>query len=265
VDRVLQVIEILVAKLMSHRGAFRLASEKTALGDDNIIVIFGGEKGGKLMASKFGATGMNCTKPNLTEAFDVMSTMEEFDNYYNLKHGIFKHYKADLDLIFNVETDPHLFVMCDKAGLSLLVRSSEVAAPGNLIMSDHVEHMFKGRVQCDTWIRREYSLCVCVEDGQCWGIGVIAHGKATSAIDFSLHIKVDDLDNLAVCQFRLHCMLGGDIEFLLTILGHQSCSAHGSCFLCHTNLTCLRKECDTAPGQLRTRAETNKAVAIFQR
>jgi hypothetical protein len=47
VDRILQVIEIRVVKLMSHRGDFRLTSEKTALGDDNIRVRVGGDNGGK--------------------------------------------------------------------------------------------------------------------------------------------------------------------------------------------------------------------------
>ena len=148
-----QVIEIRVLKLMSHKGAFCPAPEKTALGDDNIIVLFRrGDKGGKRMAFKFGATVMNCMKPNQTEAFNLIYKMEAFDTYYNLKHGVFKHYKAELDFLFNVDKDPNFFVICDKDGLPLLARASEAAIPENFLTCDPVEHMFDDRMECDTWI-----------------------------------------------------------------------------------------------------------------
>jgi hypothetical protein len=90
-DRMSQVIEMQVFKLMYHKGAFRVTSEKTGLADNNIIVRFGGDKGGKKMAFKFWATVINCVRVNQTETFDLISTMEAFDTYYNLKHGVFKH------------------------------------------------------------------------------------------------------------------------------------------------------------------------------
>jgi hypothetical protein len=148
VDRMSQVIEMRVFKLMCHKGAFRLVSEKTGLADNNIIVWFGGDKGGKKMAFKFGATVINCVKVNQTEAFDLISTMEAFNTYYNLKHGVFKHYTEELVFLFNNQEDPHLFVICNKDGSPLLVRSSEAAVNFDLFSSDPVQHTLEQCVLC---------------------------------------------------------------------------------------------------------------------
>jgi hypothetical protein len=215
-----QIIVILVIKVMSHKGDFRLASEKTALGDENIKFRFGGDKGSTQMAFKFGSTVMNCMKPNHMEAFNLISTMEAYNAYYILKHGMFKNYKAELDFVLNVEKDPHFFVICDKVGFPLLSRTSEAAILNNLLTCDPVEHMFDDHVQCNVWIREKDFLCICVDDEQCWGIGVVAtSGKIVSSVDFAHQIQIRDLHNLSVRQFILHCMLGGDIEFFVQCRG----------------------------------------------
>jgi hypothetical protein len=111
----LQVIEMQVFKFLCHKGAFRLASDKTGLADNNIIVQFGANKGGKKMTFKFGSTLINCVKANQTEAFDLISMMETFDTNRNLKHGV-KHYTEELTFMCNNQEDTHLFVICNKDG-----------------------------------------------------------------------------------------------------------------------------------------------------
>jgi hypothetical protein len=81
----------------------------------------------------------------------------------------------------------------------------------------------------------------------------MASGNIISAMDFSRQVEVADLAKLSIRQFKLHCMLGGDIEFSHTVLGHQSCSAHILWLICHSNLFRLRKDRDdTSAGELRT-------------
>jgi hypothetical protein len=47
--------------------------------DSTLIIRFGGDKGGKKMAFKWGLTVMNAPKPNLSAALYLFATMEAFD------------------------------------------------------------------------------------------------------------------------------------------------------------------------------------------
>jgi hypothetical protein len=94
------------------------------LDDSTIIIRFGGEKGGKKMAFKWGLTVMNSPKPNSSAALDLLATMEAFDKYNNLRDAIFQHHVEEPAVIFNTEVDTVLITICYKGGTPLIVKVS---------------------------------------------------------------------------------------------------------------------------------------------
>jgi hypothetical protein len=78
-----EVIEMRTSLLFECEGFFE-ASEVTALSDDHLIVLIGGDKGGTVMKSKVGTTVMNCHTPNTPENFDFDGAFNVKDTYYNL-------------------------------------------------------------------------------------------------------------------------------------------------------------------------------------
>ena len=55
--------------------------------------------------------------------------------------------------------------------------------------------------------------------------------------------------------YDLKFFLGGDIEFLHTIMGLQNCSSSYPCVYCLTKLRTLQDDCDPSSGELRTKAK----------
>jgi hypothetical protein len=75
-----QAIELRISKLFENQ-VFLPSSSFTLLDDSTLIILFGGEKGGKKMAFKWVITMMNAPKPNSSAALDLLATMEAFDKY----------------------------------------------------------------------------------------------------------------------------------------------------------------------------------------
>ena len=71
--------------------------------EDSTILMRLGEvtkAGSTTMAFWFGLTVMNWPKPNFPKSFDLITTVEAFDMYNNLRDAIFRHYKEELDCLF---------------------------------------------------------------------------------------------------------------------------------------------------------------------
>jgi hypothetical protein len=87
----LKFIELRVSKLFENQ-VFLPSFSFTLLYDSTLIIRFGGDKGGKKMAFKWGLTVMNAPKPNSSAALDLLATMEAFDKYNNFCDAIFQHH-----------------------------------------------------------------------------------------------------------------------------------------------------------------------------
>jgi hypothetical protein len=118
VARWTQVIELRVSKLF-QKQVFLPSSLFTLLDDSTIFIQFGGDKGGKKMAFKWGLTMMNAPKPDSSAA---LVTMEAFNKYNNLRDAIFQHHVEESTVIFNIERDPILITICAKGGIPFLSR-----------------------------------------------------------------------------------------------------------------------------------------------
>jgi hypothetical protein len=87
VARWTQVIELRVSELFENQF-FLPSSSFTFFDYSTLIILFGGDKGGKKMAFKWGLTVMNDPKPKSSAAFDLLATMEAFNKYNNLRDAI---------------------------------------------------------------------------------------------------------------------------------------------------------------------------------
>ena len=72
----------------------------TTLKHDEIIIRFGGDKGGQFMKFKFGYTLMNSSLPNSPDDFQIVGTLDADNAYYNLYHGLFNNLRSSLDMFF---------------------------------------------------------------------------------------------------------------------------------------------------------------------
>jgi hypothetical protein len=137
VARWTQVIELQVSKLFENK-IFLPSSSFTLLDYSTIIVQFGGEKGGKKMAFKWGLTVMNSPKPNSSAALDLLATMESFDKYNNLRDAILQHHVEESAVIFNTKVDPVLITISAKGGSPLIVKVSESGLVDEPLLHDPV-------------------------------------------------------------------------------------------------------------------------------
>jgi hypothetical protein len=137
VARWTQAIELQVSNFFENQ--FFLTSSYFILLDDSTLIIrFGGDKGGKNMAFKWGLTVVNAPKPNSSAALDLLATMEGFDKYNNLRDAIFQHHVEDSAVIFNIERDPILITIRAKGDIPLLVKVSECGLVDDPLLHDPV-------------------------------------------------------------------------------------------------------------------------------
>ena len=80
------------------------------------------------------------------------------------------------------------------------------------------------------------------DDGMTWGMRLLDTGREDgNVIQFREPVPNDDTQELSYETKKLHVVLGGDIEFLNTVLGMQSCSASFPCNLCLIALATLKE------------------------
>jgi hypothetical protein len=222
VARWTQVIELRVSKLFENQ-VFLTSSSFTTLDDSTLIIRFGGEKGGKKMAFKWGLAVMNSPNPNSSAALDLLAMMEALDKYNNLRDAIFQHHVEETAVIFNTERDPVIITIRAKSGIPLLVKVSECGLVDVPLLHDPV---FCERGSCpefESWIRSGQKARLCFEDGgDVWGLSIMDNILVESEIPFLEKKENKGIQKTLIYkEYSLHVLLGGDNEFLHTVCGLQ--------------------------------------------
>jgi hypothetical protein len=135
------------------------------LSDSTRIIRFGGDKGGKKMAFKWGLTVMNAPKPNSSAALDLLATMEAFKKYNNLRDAIFQHHVEESAVIFNTECDPVLITIRAKSGIPLFVKVSGCGFIDEPLLHDPVLCERGSCPEFESWIQSGQNARLCYEDG----------------------------------------------------------------------------------------------------
>ena len=257
-------------------GILLPSSKLTAMPDGIIFIRFMGDKGGSFMSTKFGLTVMNCRDPNSPDSFDLCATLDAPDTYYNMKTGIFDNYKDELAFYFDLETPPKL--------LLLLLKECVLASFVFDIQGCTVDSLWKDAQTVTSSIESHpsslgahtggpYHICsttqmqLLEEDGLVWGLRLLdTKIDNQSVLRFRTPRVSSSLTKVTYKTFELHCVLGGDMAFLNTVLGLQSCSASFPCNLCMMRLSNLRyrkKDMHDAPNapQARTKEQHQQHLA----
>jgi hypothetical protein len=179
-----QVIELRVSKLFENQ-VFLTSSLFTFLDDSILIIRFGGDKRGKKIAFKWGLAVMNPPKPNSSTALDLLTTMEAFDKYNNLRDAIFQHHVEETTVIFNTERDPILITIRAKGGIPLLVKVYECGLVDDPLLHDAVLCERGSCPEFESWIRSGQKARLCYEDGgDVWGLALLDNILFESVIHF---------------------------------------------------------------------------------
>jgi hypothetical protein len=208
------------------------------LDGSTLIIRFGGNKGGKKMAFKWGLTVINAPKPNSSAALDLLATMEAFDKYNTLCDAIFQHRVEESAVIFNTERDPVLITIRTKSGIPLLVKISERGLVDDPLLHDPVLCERGSCPEFESWIRSGQKERLCYEDdGDVWGLSIMDNILVESVITFSEKIENKGIQKTMIYkEYYLHVLLVSDNEFIHTVCGLQSCSAKNLCIHCEANL-----------------------------
>jgi hypothetical protein len=155
------------------------------LDDSTIIIRFGGDKGGKKMAFKWGLTVMNASNPNSSTALDLLATMEAFDKYNSLRDAIFQNHVEKSAVIFNTEVDPVLITILAKGSIPLLVKVAESGLVDDPLLHDPVLCERGSCPEFESWIRSGQKERLCYEDGgDVWGFALMDNILVESVIPF---------------------------------------------------------------------------------
>lgn len=88
-------------------------------------------------------------------------------------------------------------------------------------------------------------------EGKIWGLASLQDDTLGIGNVHKFHRSLP-IEDLKLKAYKLLSLLGGDIEFLHTVLGLQSCSATWPCLYCLIKLEELRKSTNFKSGKLRT-------------
>jgi high-affinity K+ transport system ATPase subunit B len=91
-----------------------------------------------MMDFKWGLSVTNAPKPNSSTALDVLSAMEAFDKYNNLRGAIFQHHVEESAGTFNTKVDPFLITISAKGGTPLVVKVSQSGLVDEPLLHDPV-------------------------------------------------------------------------------------------------------------------------------
>jgi hypothetical protein len=95
------------------------------------------------MAFKWGLT---------VAALDVLTTMESFDKYNNLRDAIFQHHIEESAVIFNTERYPIIITIRAKGGIPLLIKVSECGLIDDPLLHDAVKCERGSCLEFECWI-----------------------------------------------------------------------------------------------------------------
>jgi predicted hotdog family 3-hydroxylacyl-ACP dehydratase len=214
---------------------------------------------------------MNCREPNSPDSFDLCAALDAPDTYYNLKNGMFDHFSDELSFFFDLETPPKLLLL--KLDNQKVLAAFVYNDRDDVIESVWESYQIIPREQddCNQPCRRgnaggpykfstRTTLQLIEDNGVVWGLNLLDTGREDgNLLPFSSSIPADSLARrMSYSVYPLHCVLGGDMDFLHTVLGLQGCSASYPCYLCLIALSTLRdrdkNKADSA-SQARTRQQ----------
>jgi hypothetical protein len=272
VDRINDVVLQCIVALY-EKGLLLDSSVLTNLDDDNIIVRFGGDKGGTFMKFKFGLTVMNSVNVHSPDAFEICCTLDASDTYYNLS-VLFRHYKDELDFYFNILRPPRMLmvlagvdsklVLCsvtyNEAEKGLLQKLWDEMEEVDELAPDDDDDSSRSSMGGPFQIRNDTKLeALYSRDGETnmvWGLRFLNVGDRNDPMVIRFKKPVELAAPLSMVNRGMYVVVGGDIEFLHTILGLQGCSATYPCFVCETKLSdlhCRQKDPTVATIRTRTR------------
>jgi len=254
VDRINDVVLQCIVSLY-EKGLLLDSSILTTLDDDYIIVRFGGDKGGSFMKFKFGLTIMNSVNVHSPDAFEICCTLDASDTYHNLC-VLFGHYKEEMDFYFSTIRPPRMLMVLDGMNSDDVLCSAtynelekglletawdamqevEMAADDDSARSIGGPFQIRNETKLEVLYLREGETCM-AWGLRFWNVGLVVD-EATSVI-LQFKVPIDLLSPLSMVNRGLYVVLGGDIEFLHTILGLQGCSATYPCFVCEVKLSDL--------------------------
>jgi hypothetical protein len=222
VARWTQVIELRISKLFENQ-VFLPSSSFTLLDDSTLIILFGGDKGGKKMAFKWGLTMMNAPNPNSSAAIDLLAKMEAFDKYNNVRDAIFQRHVEESVVTLNTKRDPILITIRAKAGIPLIIKISECGLIDDPLLHDAVLRERGSCHEFESWIGSGQKATLCYEDGgDVWGIAHMENIPAESVICFWENIENKGIKKTIIFkEYTLNVILGGEDEFLHTVCGLQ--------------------------------------------
>jgi hypothetical protein len=252
VARCTQVIELRVSRLFENQ-VFILSSSFTLLDDSTLIILFGGDKGGKKMAFKWGLTVMNAPNQTRPPLWIYWPRWKRSINITTCK-AILQHHLEESAVIFNTEVDPVLITIRPKGGTSLNVKVYESYLIDDPFLHDPVLCERGSCPEFESWIQSGQKARLCYEDGgDVWGLALMDNILVESVIPFLEKIENKKIQKTLIYkEYTMHVRLGGDNEFLHTMCGLQSCSSTNLCIHCEASLERLRKERDMSSGILRT-------------
>jgi hypothetical protein len=224
------------------------------------------DKGGTFMASKIGLTVMNCVNPNSVESFDMFASLDAPDSYYNWKLLLSK-YKEELKFYYNTKNLPNiqLFERDEEVLAAFVCNVSDGSAETvweekmltYLEMDTSSEGKHYGGPYC---VSKDTEMELLSDNGKTWGIRLVKPGRNEEIVRLRMAILDEDIHELTQRTEKLDVTLGGDIEFLNTVLGLQSCSASFPCNLCliaHATLKERLKNMESADPRMKGQHNLN--------
>jgi hypothetical protein len=259
-----KITHVILNRVMSLHSSDLLlpSSELTLKPDTTLIIRFLGDKGGPFMSSKFGLTVMNRRDANSPDSLDLCATLDAPDSYNNLRDGIFDHFKDELAFYFSLKNSPKLVIVeCEDIVLCSYTYAS-VCGAGHQCWNHDIQTRTTDAIDVDAeemggpfTFEMDTTLTMLVSESLVWGIEFSNCGSAKNTVRFKKPISVRQSKVVSTKAYDLYCVLGGDIEYLHTVMGLQSCAATNPCYKCMEKLERLRNfrdRTDDQPADLRT-------------
>jgi hypothetical protein len=234
------------------------SSEFTDLDDDTIIIRFAGDKGGRFIQFNFGVTVMNYVQANSPDTFELCLSLDAPESYFNL------------ETLFDLKVEEFEFYFWPENPTFYL--------PNGLQRQQHTEKKYVERTMDDTathspggpytTLNNTSGIDILVDHGVAWEMEVpnADTDTLTTARRFRNDVATQLFEeDLKVVDYKLHCVLGGEIEFLKLVLGLMNCSFTFPFYLREIKLETLkRRENGMAPGETRTPARFEEQLNNVQ-
>jgi hypothetical protein len=171
--------------------------------------------------------------------------MEAFDTYQNLYTAFFKNWKNKMNQLLpsRLEADDlTVLVVSDSGNIPLLIKVSHHRVRYDPPLIVRME--YEGDVQEDEkifyFLSGAQTYFAVDSKSEVWGVGAEGVDKNFFITKFRKRTR-QTVSDLNIETFKLHRVMGADIQFLDTAMGIQTCSARYYCVKCLFTLKDLRE------------------------